>query len=130
MPNSKALLRVAVPSPLRRPFDYLPPHGLAVANLPVGIRLLVPFGRQQLVGVLLEVVNSTDISPDKLRRVKKVIDTRPVLPASLCKLLLWASQYYQHPVGEVFNTALPALLRTDHPPGCEAKILGPDLTRP
>jgi len=115
MPTTEPLLRVAVPSPLRRPFDYLPPQGLSTENLPAGIRLLVPFGRQQLVGVLLGVVNSTDVSRDKLKRVKKVIDKQPVLPADLLKLLQWASRYYQHPIGEVISTALPALLRTDHP---------------
>ncbi len=32
-------------------------------------------------------------------------------PADL-KLLEWAADYYHHPVGEVFATALPRLLRT------------------
>ena len=113
MPSIEPLLRVAVPSPLRRSFDYLPPHGLSAEDLPVGVRLLVPFGRQQLVGVLLAVVTSTEVSHDKLKRVKKCIDSQPVLPRDLLKLLQWASQYYQHPIGEVFSTALPALLRTD-----------------
>ena len=121
MPSSSPLLRVAVPSPLRRPFDYLPPKGVAVDELPAGVRLLVPFGRQQLVGVLLGVVTSTEISLDKLKRVNKIIDQQPVLSSDLLKLLQWASQYYQHPIGEVLNTALPALLRVDHPMSVRGK---------
>lgn len=121
MSDTEPLLRVAVPGPLRRAFDYLPPKGLQVENLPAGIRVLVPFGRQQLVGVLLGVVKTTDISPDKLKRVKKLIDQQPVLPAALVKLLQWASRYYQHPIGDVFSTALPALLRTDRPARARGK---------
>ncbi len=121
MSHTDLLLRVAVPSPLRRVFDYLPPKGEAVENLPAGIRLLVPFGRQQRVGVLLGVVNSTEVSRDKLKRVKRIIDERPVIPADLLKLLQWASQYYQHPIGEVISTALPTLLRGDHPASARGK---------
>lgn len=121
MPPTEPLLRVAVPSPLRRPFDYLPPKGLATEDLSAGVRVLVPFGRQRLVGVLLGVVNSTEVSRDKLKRVIKVIDQKPVLPPDLLKLLQWASQYYQHPIGDVMSTALPALLRIDQPASVRGK---------
>ena len=121
MSNTEALLRIAVPSPLRRPFDYLPPKGVSAEQLPAGIRLLIPFGRQQLVGVLLAVVHSTDISRDKLKRAVRLIDTQPVLPTDLLKILQWASQYYQHPIGDVLQTALPALLRRDQPASVQGR---------
>ena len=108
------LLTVAVPSPLRRSFDYLPPEGLVNEQIEAGRRVQVPFGRQTLVGVVLGTTNQTEIARDKLKRIKKIIDSEPLLPPDICKLLKWASQYYQHPIGEVFSTALPALLRADH----------------
>ena len=50
---NKTILRIAVPSPLYRSFDYLPPAGTDPDILQPGIRVRVPFGRRRLVGVLL-----------------------------------------------------------------------------
>ena len=44
------VLRVALPLPLPTLFDYLPP---AAAMPPPGSRVLVPFGRDKLVGVVV-----------------------------------------------------------------------------
>jgi primosomal protein N' (replication factor Y) (superfamily II helicase) len=43
--------KVAVPVPLPRLFDYLPPESEPLP--PVGSRVLVPFGRRRLVGLVL-----------------------------------------------------------------------------
>jgi primosomal protein N' (replication factor Y) len=42
MATDKSVLRVAVPSPLYREFDYLPPANVDLASLQPGIRLRVP----------------------------------------------------------------------------------------
>ncbi|MCB1649854.1 MAG: primosomal protein N' [Pseudomonadales bacterium] len=115
---SATLLRLAVPSPLRRTFDYLPPQGYGreeARALQPGIRLRVPFGSRTLIGVLLSVETDTHVSIDKLRPALEVLDTQPLLPPSLVALYLWAAQYYQHPPGDVFHTMLPALLRQGRP---------------
>ncbi|TQV72660.1 primosomal protein N' [Exilibacterium tricleocarpae] len=105
-------LRVAIPSPLRRTFDYLPPQSPpAAAALQPGIRVRVPFGRQEVVGVLLETGTHTDLEPGQLRQALALVDDTPVLPPDLLQLCRWVSDYYQHPLGEVVSTALPALLR-------------------
>ena len=44
-------LQVALPVPLPRLFDYLPPEGPGPA-VPVGCRLKVPFGNRELVGMV------------------------------------------------------------------------------
>lgn len=113
-----AILRLAVPSPLRRTFDYLPPKAYSsrqVAELKPGIRVRVPFGSRTLVGVLLSLTMESAVGLEKLRPVLEVIDTDPLLPPSLLELYLWSAQYYQHPPGEVFHTMLPALLRQGNP---------------
>jgi primosomal protein N' (replication factor Y) (superfamily II helicase) len=113
-----AILRVAVPSPLRRSFDYLPPASLSpeqVAALRPGVRVLVPFGRREVTGVLLEQSDLTDVSADKLKQALAVLDDSPLFPEHLMDLFLWAAAYYQHPVGDVFSTLLPALLRQGRP---------------
>ena len=50
MPDT--ILRLALPSPLRRLFDYLAPQGVPHAALQPGVRLRVPFGRREVIGVL------------------------------------------------------------------------------
>lgn len=105
-----AILRIALDTPLRRLFDYLPPHNVADTLKP-GIRLWVPFGRRRMVGVLISTHAHSDVALDKLRRAIAVIDDEPVLDAQLFALLQWSADYYRHPLGEVLATALPAALR-------------------
>ena len=45
-----------------------------------------------------------------------VLDAAPLLGAADLELLQWAADYYHHPVGEVFATALPRLLREGRGP--------------
>ena len=109
MSDHAAIAQVAVPSPLYSLFDYGLP---AAAPSPcVGSRVVVPFGRRRVVGLVTGLTAETPIEPRRLRAIEAVLDTRPVLPAELMELLLWASRYYQHPVGECLATALPSLLR-------------------
>ena len=105
------ILRVAICTPLYRSFDYLAPRNTNPGSLQAGQRIRVPFGRRTLIGVLLEVVEHTDIAPEKLKRAVQVIDAEAVIGPDLVALVLWASRYYQHPVGEAFAAALPVLLR-------------------
>ncbi len=103
-------LDVAVPAPLRRTFQYLPPLDPAAALVP-GCRVLVPFGRQKLIGILLGRTTRLATEKSKLRRVLDVIDAEPVITESIMKLCLWAADYYHHPIGEVMMSAIPTLLR-------------------
>ena len=106
------LLGIAVDVPLRRLFDYRPPAGIDASRLQHGVRLVVPFGRQRLTGVLVELRRSSTLPESKLRAAIAVIDEVPVLDPPLLELLRWAADYYRHPPGEVIAAALPAALRT------------------
>lgn len=114
-PSNPSVLRVAVPTPLRRSFDYLAPKGVEIETLQPGIRLRLPFGRAEVTGILLEISQQTQIAAVRLKRAIKVLDETPILSPDLIWLLQWASQYYQHPIGEVFQQALPVLLRQGRP---------------
>ncbi|MCQ4267112.1 MULTISPECIES: primosomal protein N' [Pseudomonas] len=105
------ILRLALPSPLRRLFDYLPPAGCAIAALQPGVRLRVPFGRREVVGVLVELSDHSEVPEAKLKPALELLDRQPLLPVALFRLCLWAAQYYQHSLGDTFSWALPALLR-------------------
>lgn len=111
MSDHQVILRLAIPSPLRSEYDYLPPENVDPSRLTPGVRLQVPFGKQQVIAILLQLVSSTEIEQSKLRRANRLLDDRPVLPEPMMKLCRWASGYYHHPIGEVLNNALPVLLR-------------------
>lgn len=119
--DSEPILRIAVPAPLQGAFDYLPPLHCAPAALRPGVRIQIPFGRGQRMGILLEIATDTDVEPQRLRRALHVLDKDPPLPASVLTLVRWASEYYHYPVGEALSTALPALLRQ----GRSARPSGP-----
>jgi primosomal protein N' (replication factor Y) len=113
------ILRVAVPSPLARLFDYLPPAGTSDAPAP-GARVSVPFGRGRRIGVVTAHAREATVTDARLRRVHAVLDARPVLPEELLALGQWAAGYYHHPPGEVMATLLPAALRRGESPDTEA----------
>jgi len=101
--------RVAIDTPLRRSFDYLPPEDGPMPT--VGMRVTVPFGRQRLIGIIVSLESQSDVDPAKLKRVSGVIDPEPTFDTPLLELLRWATDYYHHPIGEVVATALPKLAR-------------------
>lgn len=103
--------RIAIPTPLRRHFDYLAPANFHSKSPLVGVRVRVPFGRQTLVGILLEIVHETDVPANKMKAALEVLDEHPVFDGELLQLLRWCTLYYHHPVGEVMQNALPVKLR-------------------
>ena len=99
---------VAVPRPLAGCFDYL-----CDSPVTVGARVRVPFGRDRVIGVVLAVAAMDDT--DGLKAVEAVLDTAPLLDAAQLALLRFAARYYQHPIGEVVQAALPVPLREGRP---------------
>ncbi|SEQ28552.1 replication restart DNA helicase PriA [Amphritea atlantica] len=110
-------LQLAIPSPLRRLFDYRPPRECSPEQLSPGVRVKVPFGRREVTGILINVTQHSEVPPDKLKPAIAVLDTTPPMPESILKLARWAANYYQHPLGDALSQALPVLLRKGDP--CE-----------
>jgi len=117
MPTAETLtvLQVAVPTPVYGTFDYLPPHGIDARDLQAGVRLRVPFGRTQATGIVMAINKASRIDPRRLRPAIAALDPAPVIGQDLLALGQWAAHYYHHPIGEVFATLLPALLRHGKP---------------
>ncbi|HEY9033427.1 MAG TPA: primosomal protein N' [Pseudomonadales bacterium] len=108
------ILEVAIPSPLRRRFDYLPPAGCD-DPIAIGSRVQVPFAGQTLVGVVMACKPGSEVPAPQLKSAIAVLDRLPVLDSQLIELMAWASDYYQHPIGECISTALPNTLRKGLP---------------
>ncbi|HPF26799.1 MAG: primosomal protein N' [Steroidobacteraceae bacterium] len=108
--TDQLILQVALDAPLRQVFDYLAPASARFRPQP-GVRVRVPFGRRQLVGVILALAHQSDVPQAKLRPALEILDAEPVVDASLRRLLEFAARYYHHPIGEVVAAALPKLAR-------------------
>jgi len=113
--HAPIFLKVAVPSPLYRDFDYLPPPELELSALKPGVRLKLPFGRREVVGVLLGTSDRSAVPAAKLKAAARMLDTSPVIPADMLALARWAADYYRHPIGEVVQALLPVPLRQGKP---------------
>ena len=114
MGSDSTILQVVFDTPLRRRFDYLPPAGASPTPRP-GERVLAPFGRQRAVGIVAAFAVGSALPRAKLKHVIAAIDTAPLWDATTFGLLLWAADYYHHPLGEVLFGAMPKLLRTGRP---------------
>ncbi len=108
MTRPPPILRVAVPSPLRRCFDYLPPEG---KHPSVGVRVKVPFGNRTVVGIVVEHGTRSNLPPERLKPVVEVLDAEPLLPPESLRLLEWAARYYHHPLGDAILGSMPPPLR-------------------
>jgi primosomal protein N' (replication factor Y) len=109
-------VRVAVPVHLYDCFDYsLSAELYQCAE--IGTRVAVSFGRQNLVGVIMEKLPpDAPLNPDiKLKAITELLDDRAILNTRSLNLLTWAAQYYQFPIGEVVHSAIPTLLRQGKP---------------
>ena len=116
MRPAPTVFRVALDTPLRRLFDYLPPAAPAHTAAPApGMRVRVPFGRRRLIGVVMGEAAESELPYERLKPILEVLDPEPVLDGALLGLVSWAAEYYHHPVGEVVAAALPKALRLGAP---------------
>ncbi|BBI64033.1 hypothetical protein HSBAA_53390 [Vreelandella sulfidaeris] len=108
------MLKVALPSPLRRLFDYLPSNATPACGWQPGLRVRVPFGRRDVVGVVVEIADHSALARSQLRAVSETLDDAP-LPEDWLWLCRFAARYYQHSLGDTLHHAMPARLRQGHP---------------
>ncbi|KAA8998597.1 primosomal protein N' [Affinibrenneria salicis] len=107
-----SVAQVALPVPLARAFDYLIPPGISVQP---GVRVRVPFGPRKAIGIVTALSERSDLPREQLKPINAALDTQPLFPPSLWRILLWAADYYHYPLGEVLFHALPILLRQGKP---------------
>ena len=113
---SSDLVEVLVPIPLMEKFSYLPPK----SNTPLkqGARVLIPFGRRTLVGVVWGFIQKESSDNRKYKHIQNVLDESPLLDANSIGLAEWSSRYYHYPLGEIISYFFPPSIRK----GKEAKF--------
>jgi primosomal protein N' (replication factor Y) len=107
---AQTAIRVALPVPLPRLFDYLPPAHLVPDRSWIGRRLRVPFGRGEQIGVVVEFGPPAADAPE-LKTAHELLDDAALLDGELLDSLRFCARYYHAPLGEVLATALPVALR-------------------
>ena len=109
MPHKIA--RVALDVPLPRLFDYL---GDELSESDIGRRIRVPFGRKEVVGLLLDIADTSELPAEKLRSVIEADRQLSPLAADVLALIRFCASYYHYPVGQIALAALPTALRRWH----------------
>ena len=102
------IVRVALAVPLPRFFDYLYPTDLTPI---VGGRVLVPFGSQKRVGIVVDLPASSDVAKEKLKPIIDVLDNESLFNSTTWDWLAWSANYYRAALGDVLFQALPVKLR-------------------
>ena len=102
------IVRVALAVPLPRFFDYLYPPDLMPI---VGGRVLVPFGSQKRVGIVVDLPASSDVAKEKLKPILDVLDAESLFNSTTWDWLAWSANYYRAALGDVLFQALPVKLR-------------------
>ncbi len=106
------LIRVALDIPLSTLFDYFLADEGPVS---IGQRVVVPFARKQLTGVVMALPQQTEMDASRIRMVEQVLTDVPPLPEEILQLLRFCSDYYQHPLGMTVMSSLPVRMRSTEP---------------
>ena len=96
---------IAVGLPLRQCFTYK-----SKVAIKKGTRVVVPFGKKSIVGIVVKKISNSN-SLKGLKEIISIADNHSCFDNSIFSTILWASEYYHHPIGEVFFSFMPTLLR-------------------
>ena len=95
---------VAIPIPIRETFTYE-----CKESIQVGSRVLVEFRKKKVVGHIVKAVLKKP-NFDTIQ-ISEILDEEPIFKSNDIDILFWLADYYQHPIGEVFDTFCPPILR-------------------
>lgn len=118
--SAKPVIQVGLDVPLRTLFDYWFPEGNDSNIFSPGIRLRVPFGAREMIGICFNQLNQSYLPIHQMKAALEVLDAEPVLLPDILRLVQFTAEYYHHPIGEVCAHALPKALRLGKP------LLNPD----
>jgi primosomal protein N' (replication factor Y) (superfamily II helicase) len=107
------ILQIALDTPLDRVFDYLWIREEGESDPQPGQLALVPFGKREVIGLIIGLADSTDVPADKLKPVISIRRQLAPLGKDWLALCGFAADYYQRPLGEVAIPGIPKNLRND-----------------
>src|SRR5271167_4613239 len=90
---------------LRGPFDYRLPEDLRGGAVDVGSMLVVPFGRRQVLGVVVGLADSSEVSEEKLLAPLRALELG--VPVDLVVLAEWIAAEYCSTIARALGLVLP-----------------------
>jgi primosomal protein N' (replication factor Y) (superfamily II helicase) len=97
------IAHVALPLPIDELFSYrIPPEAPPLSS---GMRVLVPFGRRKLTGMVVETLEGDESG---LKDIADVLDEEPSCSPLILDLTRWMAEYYACSWGEALRAALPS----------------------
>src|SRR5580692_2969956 len=89
---------------LRGPFDYRVPAELQ-PGLDVGSMLVVPFGRREVLGVVVGLAEQSEVAEEKLLEPLRALELG--VPSELVQLAEWIAAEYCSTVPRALSLVLP-----------------------
>jgi primosomal protein N' (replication factor Y) (superfamily II helicase) len=90
---------------LRGPFDYRLPEELRDGAVGVGSMLVVPFGRRQVLGVVVGMADSSEVAAEKLLAPLRALELG--VPAEMVGLADWIANEYCSTLSRALGLVLP-----------------------
>jgi primosomal protein N' (replication factor Y) len=93
---------------MRGPFDYRLPSELRGGAVEVGSMLVVPFGRREVLGVVVGLAERSEVAEEKLLSPLRALDEGPpTLPGDLVALAEWIAAEYCSTISRALGLVLP-----------------------
>lgn len=102
---------VILPIPLQGLYTYsIPPELIPVLQL--GSRVIVQFGKKKFyTAIVFEIYKSNE--KKEIKEIISTLEDFPIIPAPQLKFWEWLSIYYMCSLGDVYRSALPAVLKLE-----------------
>jgi primosomal protein N' (replication factor Y) len=100
------IARIALPVAAETTFDYWAPEGLGIVR---GSVVRVRLGPRKLTGLVIHVVDSTDVAREKLQTIDAVVPNVQI-SEDVLDMATFVAGYYQEPVGMSAALAVPPLV--------------------
>lgn len=101
---SELYVKIALPIPLRKVFDYRVPYEQR-RNIELGKRVSVPFRNYEMNGFIVDFYEGE--FKEEIKEIKKVIDEKAVINEKILKLCTFLSEEYFLPIGQLLSMSVP-----------------------
>jgi primosomal protein N' (replication factor Y) len=105
MPSIAQVEPMTTARALRGPFDYCLPEELRGGAVEVGSMLVVPFGRREVLGVVVGLAESSEIAAEKLLAPLRALELG--VPAEMVALAEWIASEYCSTLARALGLVLP-----------------------
>lgn len=106
------IVNVVINRPLQKKFAYKIEEKVGVEC--IGSRVEVNFAGSSCVGIITDVSPEISIPVSKIKKAK-LLDKTSFISEDIKKVLEFGSAFYQYPLGQCYNVALPKMLRDGKP---------------